>query len=275
MDSEKESGFSLVTVLIGLGLAALLATTAMKMVENQFRGMESVTQKGDKEAIKRNILLADCSESLPTGVCTPGEFIELKGQQGGNIVTMVSAEVDNPTRIGKFALRAECGTDGSSIVVKAALLAPGGRLDSSTAGDFVADPLTKRKYGWNSDKTRLLPAGLNLCSTTSVTSTVEPVSAHPTMTNSATGNTVIDTQRRGNLYLRNFTNLEENTAGMRVCCDAGDFATGIGGTMAGSGANDSMQRSWRSGSTNCISMCEKACNGEIWASVWLTCSKPL
>lgn len=84
-----------------------------------------------------------CRDTLSSGTCTPGSFLEVKKS---NVTTIITT--DNTLRYGPFAVRAVCNSDGDGFYIDISKLKPGKALNAPNDNDFGQDFLTKKPFKW-------------------------------------------------------------------------------------------------------------------------------
>ena len=128
-----------------------------------FRAGKRSTNDLDIMAIKRTVINADCSLTLPTGTCAAGDLQELRMlTRGGTEVRLVSDDSANPTRVGNWTVKATCNATGNGVLVQAALQRIGKAFSDSDA-DFYPDPLTQEVRNWDHEKTYVFGPDFNVC----------------------------------------------------------------------------------------------------------------
>jgi len=136
------------------------------LITNQFGAQKHVELRSDREAIKRTLFArVACSNSYDNSTCaglSSGE-VRIVPLFDRNNSVVVSNSTSNPTRMGSWAVRAECAPSGDGITVRAATLRPEGTLTSTTDSAFIPSPLSGRVDTWSSNHTLLFPEGSILC----------------------------------------------------------------------------------------------------------------
>lgn len=157
---------NLAAAIVGAGLTGILAIVMTRLLSDSSKHQKSIGMKNDVESVKMVLMRrVDCQSTLsPLGSsCIPGSLVELREKRDGKIQTLIK-DNDPPTRFGKIAVRAECSSDGSGVMVKYAWLKDGKSIKSTNPSDFYRDPVFNDELSWDNDKkNRLFQTGLNLC----------------------------------------------------------------------------------------------------------------
>lgn len=159
--ARSKSGLSLVSVLVALGISGIIAVAMRNILSNSFSAQSSITLRSDLEGLRRTLVVrTDCDRSFKPGItCPSGTPVTLFTKSGA----VLAKSSGQPSRMGKFALKAECNSDGDGLIVRAGLLRKNKNIDASATADFLPDPLTSVVSTWSSPNTLLYPEGVILC----------------------------------------------------------------------------------------------------------------
>ncbi|NRA69364.1 MAG: prepilin-type N-terminal cleavage/methylation domain-containing protein [Pseudobacteriovorax sp.] len=162
---NNKSGFSLVGVLIAVGIMGIIATALMRMQSNSFRNAKSLELRTDLEALKKELIEnLDCSNTLPDDpavACTTPRFVDIVRSNGDVFLANGGA---TGTKMGAYNLRAICNANQSRLVIQA--------QQTDDNGIPVRDPIKKRVLGF-----REVFRNLNLC-TSSFSGPATPEQEH-------------------------------------------------------------------------------------------------
>ncbi|MCX6117201.1 MAG: hypothetical protein NT027_06650 [Proteobacteria bacterium] len=191
----QENAFSMVSAIVGLGVASIIVMFVSQMLSQSMKGQKSTEIRADRLAIARHILArVDCSKSfLPTTCDTAGPKI-LRDKD--NVVLIKNASPE--TKFGSFSIKVECSADGKYLLARAAILAPGGTLTSTSDSHFIADPLSKKVVNWTNVLSLLYPEDVGVCADTGERPSVSVLSSESVYRNSSAAATVtvpLGTQR--------------------------------------------------------------------------------
>jgi hypothetical protein len=106
-------GMSLVSVLLGVAVAAAVAAGLSQILQRSLERLRYVMTAADLRDIRLHLSAAvDCTESLkPPATCTGKTSIQLLDTKG---LTLVKPYPDAaPTKVGRYPIRAAC--DGSQL----------------------------------------------------------------------------------------------------------------------------------------------------------------
>ena len=161
MYANRNSGFSLLGVLVALGFAGGLVLLVGKTLTSSMHGSASFNAKIDRTLIAQFVSeRLSCDESNIYS-CSPGQPVVLRDN---NDNVLIKASSVAPTKFGKFAVRAICAADGHGVTLKAARLRSGKSATSTAKADYFPDPLTKQTVTFSDSSSNLLPSGIALCS---------------------------------------------------------------------------------------------------------------
>lgn len=152
---------NLVALLMAIGLGAIALTYFSGTFVNMWKG-EKRAQIHDELAAIKFVLLnrVYCDNSLKVDTCSSaGTLISLYDRFNRKII----GNSGSGTKIGSWTVRAECGYQGESIIVRAAILKDSGSLTSTNSSHFEKHPITKNIENWDSDATLLFPSSIQLC----------------------------------------------------------------------------------------------------------------
>jgi hypothetical protein len=165
-----EKGISLVSVIMGLGLASILALGVSKTMVLGLKGQKKVEIYADLSNTQQLIAkYIDCDYTLEkariaAGVSSNKELcnatgssessllrshplqIYVKTQDGSrrSLTEDLNAQFDRSGKIGNWRIRAACDWTNQSLVIRAAQ-----KIDGKT---FVKDPLTQAPLDWSNEK---------------------------------------------------------------------------------------------------------------------------
>lgn len=165
---KKQSGLSIVELLIGIGILSIIGTLAMKGLNFSLKSSQRITNNADMQAIKHMMLgRIDCIETMKKANCSGSKKIVKLYEKLTNNSTRVLADnnVSKPTKFGDWSIRAQCDdfSGVSGISLRIARLKKNGTLTSKNEKFFKKDPLTNKVITWNNDKSLLFPKGVPLC----------------------------------------------------------------------------------------------------------------
>lgn len=166
MKDIKESGFSLLSSIVAVGIFGIIAVAMMRINSSTLETMANARRGGDREALRFMLLEAtDCRASLPAGTCTSGEHVDLfRLDRNGDPVKFIEGEGQ---RFGSVVVRSICNNDGNGLTIKYAYMRRDAVVTCNTADCFLTNPLTKKKFTFaSSDEPRnlLFREGVDLCS---------------------------------------------------------------------------------------------------------------
>jgi hypothetical protein len=170
LERSGERGISLVSVIMGLGLASILAMGVSKTMVFGLKGQKKVEIYADLSNTQQTIAkYIDCDYTLEkariaAGVSSNQELcnatgssessllrahplqIYVKTQDGSrrSLTEDLSAQFDRSGKIGNWRLRAACDWKNQSLVIRAAQ-----KIDGKT---FAKDPLTQAPLDWSNEK---------------------------------------------------------------------------------------------------------------------------
>jgi hypothetical protein len=174
---NRTRGASLVSVLVGVGITGIVATVMAQLAKNGFNAQGKITLDADKTAVEQFLMTAtSCADTLPTATCTAGDLIDIKRRNAKGVVTTIVSSV-TPTMFGRWTVRAICNATGDGINVEAVRVKAGTTLTSTTASDFLADPLTHKVVQWGTAQASLIPTGVSLCSTLPLPANIGTISS--------------------------------------------------------------------------------------------------
>lgn len=147
-DLTDERGFSLVSVMVAMGLLVLVGIAATSMLSNTFKGNKSNQMTDELISVKRVLRdKVDCKKTLDKQSCpSKGKFFPLKDKAD----RIVGSNFGDYWKLGSWTLRASC--DAVEMAIEFA------RTDSH--GSFLKDPFTQKMQGWKN----LFPDGDLSCS---------------------------------------------------------------------------------------------------------------
>lgn len=131
---NNQQGFSLVSVLIALGVGSVLALSLSTMLNNSFKASKSTQlredQLGNRRVLRNRI---DCTQTLAEVTCG-SSFFPLK-DKNSNIIGVSNL---GAFKLGSYHIRASC--DGTALKIESSRLI--------TASSFAKDPLTGALASW-------------------------------------------------------------------------------------------------------------------------------
>jgi len=149
---------------MALAISTIGVYALSHLFEFAFQGNAKISVNFERISIKRQLLSnISCADSLPKGLCTPNSLIEIKGRRKNGSTYTILKKNGLGTRIGKFAIRAQCSTDGDGIFFQFARLKPRASINSNATVDFLKEPGSDNVVTWNNPKSSLLPLGLPIC----------------------------------------------------------------------------------------------------------------
>ena len=152
-------GFSFVEIMVGLGIASILAVASSKMTEMSFRAKSELEIQNEKNRILDVLsTFSSCSLSLPSSSCSPGQLVTIRDYNNKVLV-----DASTPKYFGRLAVRAECDSHGQGVVLKAALLKNGRSLNSTDPDDFDTYGVKSTKLTFDDDTADLMSDGLSFC----------------------------------------------------------------------------------------------------------------
>ena len=163
MRANRNSGFSLLGVLVALGVAGALVVLLDKVLTNSMQGTASFSAKTDRTFIAQYVSERLSCEESNIYSCSPGQPVVLRDS---NDNVLIKSRPATPTRFGKFAVRAICAKDGQGAILTAARLRPGKSANSTAKSDYLPDPLTKQTVRFSDNSASLLPSGIAMCTQT-------------------------------------------------------------------------------------------------------------
>lgn len=160
---ELERGNALLSVIVALGLAGMIFAGISAGLGTAFKASASLSLDGDREALKQMLLTAvSCSDTVTAAACAQ-PIIELKRRHANGTVSTLATRTGAGTKFGKWTIRASCNATRDGIVVRAARLAPGGTLTSTSNTHFLPDPLSNKLVKWSSPESLLFGPGVEIC----------------------------------------------------------------------------------------------------------------
>ena len=158
----RQSGASLVDVIMTVGIAAIVTLTAQSLLIRTDANSRNLKYKADAAQIRNSIVRnLDCAATLAAmaGVCNEGGYIQLLSRMSSKPVLIgkpVSGGHDTLTfdKIGVYSLGATCEKcasgcpKGHKIMVKYAVI--DGSNPSQKNPQFVKDPMTGKLMDWSS-----------------------------------------------------------------------------------------------------------------------------
>lgn len=158
MKHSKESGFSLIEVIVCMGLMFLLMSFLSDYMLQNLKMNNHQRDLADRESIRMMLeSQVGCAQSMPTA-CTPGALVSLKRKDGSTLVSSSSGK-----QFDRFVARAECDSLGTGIIIRAAKM-KNPSITSTNTTDYLPDPLTNQVRTWSHPKTLLQPTGATICS---------------------------------------------------------------------------------------------------------------
>jgi hypothetical protein len=164
IDSRYQQGFSILGVLMAIGVLGLLAPAINNIVVSGFKSDKHISRKFELIAIKKMLSESiSCSETLPSGTCVSNANIKLLRLKGATSVTIVPLE---GKVLGNTAVKGVCNSTGNGVIIKTAFVRSGTDMSNIQSSDYVKDPLTG-KMGYKFEDTEggsnLLKAGESFC----------------------------------------------------------------------------------------------------------------
>ncbi len=161
MRFQGETGHSLLSVLVGVGLLGLLSKFVIDSTLLGKKAQASLSKTSDRVLLERHLRRGtSCDLSLTPSTCPSQGPIEISAKVNGVTRTFISRD---GTRFGEYVVRAECAPDNGSIIARAVRVRPGASLASLSDKDITPDPLTGAIVGWNDPRSLVYPAGKTLC----------------------------------------------------------------------------------------------------------------
>lgn len=159
--NSSESGFSIVSALVGLALSMAIVAAVSNFMSQGFRGQKAISLRVDKIALAEHLMArVDCTASYVDGITCPSAIpVKLLREDGSTLVS----NTGTGTKFGEWTIRAECLASNDGIAVKAARLKPGKLLNTTLATDFNADPLTRKIETWSHENSLLMPDSIGIC----------------------------------------------------------------------------------------------------------------
>ena len=145
---RSETGASLLTVMVAIGIGGIVFTWAMQHMLNMMNTQKHYEIRSDYIALHNYVRRKlDCPITLPSypPACNSSGFIAVKTTDGGTTKTLIAIPSGSLySKVGDYSLRAKCipcpsCTNGKRILVEAA------KLNSS---GFRKDPLTGKPIDW-------------------------------------------------------------------------------------------------------------------------------
>lgn len=157
----SQRGISLISVLVGMGLVALLAVAVNRMMSLGMKAQFKVNLDMDRIAIGRHLMArVSCTDSYIVGSTCASPGPKPMYDSNGDIII---PNTGSGKKFGKFTVKAECNEAGDGLIIKAARLKAGAGLTSTSPSDFLPDPLTGRIITWNDVASKLYPDGVDIC----------------------------------------------------------------------------------------------------------------
>ncbi|HYX32869.1 MAG TPA: hypothetical protein VE954_07125 [Oligoflexus sp.] len=164
-------GFSMVGVLMALGLSGLVGLIVSKQTVNSLKGQKLAEYKADLSLIKSIVLSnLDCESIFSKNDLTPanitGKCVSTSniGEQIGPNLRLFRRTMDGKPfefgqldaasgtiKLGNWSLKATCSAKEQSLIIRAAIL--------DAKGNFVKDPLTGRAYDFEHPNSLLIGGG--------------------------------------------------------------------------------------------------------------------
>lgn len=122
--SSPADGFSLVGILVALGLMGLIGSIVAQQMTYANKNQVELERKMDFQALNRFMLMSvhcELTASSAPFPCPNNTWVELKtaAQNGRTIVAKFNpATPDAVTKIGDYSVRAKCGT-GNKLIIEA------------------------------------------------------------------------------------------------------------------------------------------------------------
>lgn len=153
-------------LLVIAAVSAAYVTFSQRFGDNA-KVMAAATFNSDRVLLRRMLTSAvDCNASMRAALCpgTPGRFPTLfrKLPKGGSRALVVGGS-GKASRIGRWALRAECSADQTGFVVRATRLAKSGSLQSTSTSAFLPDPRLGTRIKWSDPESILFDSQAPLC----------------------------------------------------------------------------------------------------------------
>lgn len=178
IDSNPEDGFSLLAIVVGLGLSSVLLLGVMHATAVTVQSTSKAQLDTEKIGLAQDLgRRVDCQRTLlgdgaPVAAGCHGKLVTMRDKSGK---TVVSASSEDPTRIGRWTLRARCfesdGTIGVDIQVARPHANARNVLAATDPVSFHNDPLhratplswTRRGAEGFASGASLFPKGRLLC----------------------------------------------------------------------------------------------------------------
>lgn len=158
----KSHGFSLVEVMIAMGISSAVILGWTATLSTGLRGQKSIQVNVDRIAITKFLMQkVDCGKSFDNTTCTAGGPKKLLDKKGLTVVSDAGAG----TKFGGLTIKSECNAANDGLTIKAATLSSTGQLTSTSPSDFLPNPLTGKTQTWEDAKALLLPETISLCPT--------------------------------------------------------------------------------------------------------------
>lgn len=167
MKAAPDAGFSLVNVLVGVGLLGILAAASAAIFGNMFSVNRKLELRGDIEIIRRTLFDAiDCDATIAAAACNstsaPGgeqaPFLRLQRRSavaGQPLFLTGPLEADGSARIGEWNVRASCSAAERTLVVRAAR--------PLANGAFARDPMDRLTLlDWRHRRSLLFGSGVGV-----------------------------------------------------------------------------------------------------------------
>jgi hypothetical protein len=147
----EEQGFSLITVLIGIGIVGILATAVTRLVDFGQKGSKSNELSYDRSILRhylyQNLSCQHTVPQSPSPLCKGDPYVPIKDDNQANILKMNGPAGD---KLGEWVIRARCMGSQQKILIEYSRRA--------ADGSVLKDPLTGKLQDWSD----LFP-GYQLC----------------------------------------------------------------------------------------------------------------
>ncbi|NRA67184.1 MAG: hypothetical protein HRU19_22060 [Pseudobacteriovorax sp.] len=131
---RPDDGFSLISTLVAMGVAGILAIFIVRMTSNNVNATAKVTHTSERGLLRNMIWEAkSCDRVMP---CQPNQAVQLERERPNGSVTVLVANQPPLTRFGRHTVRATCNSQGDGIIVESLIL-------NDNSGGY-RDPLTKK-----------------------------------------------------------------------------------------------------------------------------------
>lgn len=169
MNRDRQSGMSLVSVLVATAMLGIIAATMSQLLGDALRTTKKIELDVELAAIRSQILTGiDCESTFAmNGItdaneaasCTStsaddgqvGPWLRLRRKTKTGTDWMTGTLVGGVATLGRWQIRASCSQGEQSLIIRAA------RLDA--AGNPLTNPLTKKLYSWTAKKSLIFGTG--------------------------------------------------------------------------------------------------------------------